>query len=50
MIQVNENAPKILFVSFDTLTFPVMNMASKPTKPTLAYRDRSEPLIYQTKR
>ena len=50
MILVNENAPKILFVSFDTLTFPVMNMASKPPKPTLAYRDRSEPLIYQTKR
>ena len=50
MILVNENAPKVLFVSFDTLTFPVINMASKPLKPTPAYRDRSGLLIYETKR
>ena len=50
MTLVNENAPKVLFVSFDTLTFPVIYMASKPLKPTPAYRDRSGLLIYETKR
>ena len=50
MTLVNENALKVLFVSFDTLTFPVIYMASKPLKPTPAYRDRSGLLIYETKR
>ena len=50
MTLVNENGPKILFVSCNILAFPVINMALEPPKITLTYRDRSEPSIYQTKR
>ena len=47
---VNQNGPKILFVSCNILAFPVINMPLEPPKITLTYRDRSEPSIYQTKR